>query len=444
MPTYRSRLLTRGAPQLPPPSAVPLQATDREHVHRALVGLDTLPSSGARMLFEWGLAGDTSFLVPNGTAMGGGAQIYPDKSTPRVIGRVSSVPLTPGHFVELNLVAVPSGPFTRPDGFPVTYIYDGAGGSVRMVVSYTNSDAQTIEVTSEVNIPASLEVNAAEPPSCYGQLLTRTAVAIPAPLVPSAGEWEKWTRGADVLVDVVISYIGSPRVVDGYISERPHSIIVDNADAAWPSAMYAFNSVAYLQFPSDYPIEQLSSTDPGGGYKAIARALAQHGNQLGPALFGWAAWTEASGNINDWVSYNGGTGDDEGPGYTVTGTTPTLVPFGATVDDPAYPGWSMANYARPADHSDHFLDGRIGVIPVWVYARVKVSAGTGHFSVITVPKWSEIRFTTTSTTWVDVLTPGWLECGIGPEDDKPAKLWAYNSGANNTSIRYLACFHRPR
>lgn len=441
MPDYRKLTLQRRAPATPPHAAVPLAATEAGVLHQTLAGLDTLPPSGERVLLEFGLKGGDSFLIPNGVAYGGVTQIYPDRTTPRVVARLSSVNMTPGHFVFVHLIALPSGPASIQAGGP--YNYDGAGGLVRVEVTYTNSDAQTIDVSFDIDIPASQLLYAAEPTAAHFNIIEREGVALPTPLVPAAIEWQKWTRDELVLADIVVSYIGAPRVIDGVVSEIPHSIVVDRADALWPTCMYTVSGQPYQQLPSDYPIEQLSSTDPAGGFNSIRRALVGH-RKFGPFLFGWTSAIEHSGDINDWVSYNGATGDDEAPAVFSTGTTPTVLPFGATTPSDQLTGWPTGHYATLMDHGDHFLDGRVAVLPVWVYARCRVSAGTGTYQLITNPGWSEIRWTTTSTTWTDVLVDGWLETGIGPENDKPARLWTSNSGANNTYIRDLACWYRPQ
>jgi hypothetical protein len=441
VPDYRSLIIDRGPPHQPPSEAVPLQATDRGPLHRASKALDTLPPSGARVLFEWGLQGSSKFLVADAVPYGGGAQVYPDLDTPRVVARLEGVPLTAGHFVGCRLTAIPSGPSVFLE--LALFEYVGAGGSVIVEVTYTNSDAQSVTSTFELDCPASQLLYAQEAPNPYAAMFTREGVAFPTPLNPSVAEWQKWSRGGDVLASVVVKEVGAPRIVDATIVEMPREIVVDRADSVWPTCMYSHASLPYQQTPSDYPIEQLSSTDPGGGFTALRRALYSHGRQLGPFLFGYTFTRSHEFPLAEWVSYDGGTGDDEGPPCTVNGTTPTSCPFATTTPGDHVPGWDLSHYARQVDHGDQFLDGRVGVLPVWVYARCKVSAGVGTFELRTDGVgWSAITWKTASTTWADVLTPGWLETGIGPEDAKKARLWISNSGANDTSIRYLAVFFR--
>jgi len=441
---YRSLYLTDSAPASPPVAAVPLQATSLGVAHESLLALDTLHGASCRVLLEAGLRGGDQFLVLSGDDPTDTVRIYPDKDTPRVVGRAYQIPLTPGHFVGLDVVALPSGPTQYTPG-PSSFLPDGAGGRVEMAVTYTNSDAQTVTVTVGVDLEASIEVFAAEPAAAWASLIEKSATAIPAgPLQPSAAWWERWTRGEDVLVDIVVSYIGSPRVVDLVVVERPHQIFVDTTSDRWPSAIYS--QVGPLDNPpSDYPIQQVAAADPAGGTESIRRALSSHGRELGPCLFGWSCATEHTATLDDWVSYDTGTGDDEAPPDSATGTTETLVGTdlsGATANHPA---WIAGHYARQVDHGDDFLDGRVGVLPVWVAAYCRVSGGTGTYRLVTVEGWSEITWTTASTSWAWVVTPGWLELGTGPEDAPPVRIHRSNDDVSeDAEIRYAGVFARVR
>src|SRR5690606_19275897 len=132
----------------------------------------------------------------------------------------------------------------------------------------------------------------------------------------------------------------------------PHSIVVDTADSRWPAALYTANGQPYAQLPSDYPIEQLSATDPGGGTNSIRRALASFGRELGPVLFGWSSACEHLGDLDDWIGYDTGSGDDEAPAASMTGTTLTELLHGNTSASANLFGWATGHYARDVDHGD--------------------------------------------------------------------------------------------
>jgi hypothetical protein len=444
--SFRSLNLTDTAPSIPLPAAVPLQATSPDVPHDVLRGLDTLHGASSRVLLELGLRGGDRFLVRTGVDPTDTVRTYPDKTTPRVVARASAIPLTPGHFVGVDVAALPSGPTQYTPG-PSSFLPDGAGGRVEVEVTYTNGDAQTVTTTVTISLEPSVELYAAEPPNPWASMLYRSATAIPdGPLEPTASWWERWTRGGDVTVSFVVSYIGSPRVVDLVVVERPSVIFVESTSDRWPTAVYAQGGQPLATPPSDYPIEQVTGTDPAGGTASIRRALYAHGRELGPVLVGYSCATEHVGDLDDWVSYDTGTGDDEAPPATATGTTETLVGFellsGTGVEMPA---WIVGHYARQVDHGDDFLDGRTGVLPVWVAAYCRVSGDTGTFRAVTGEGWSEIAFLVTSTTWGWTYTPGWLEVGTGPEDAPALRLWRVNGdAAEDTEIRYWGIFARVR
>ena len=426
------------APELPEPGAAALVATSTDVPHAALHSLDTLLASGGRVMFHTGLMGANEFVIPNGDDPEGASPIYPNSTTWRVVARGRGIPITPGSFPWLEVVALPSGPMQAP---PVlsAYLKDGAGGDIELVVTYNNGDAQTTTVTAAISIEASQVYHQGEPPAPYFSLVIREASAAPNTQVQlSAAWWHRWTRGEDVTCDWVLRYRGSPRVIDLAVVERPLLLVADTTDSRWPSAMYG-NGQPLQQLPGEYPIQQIASADPALGTASIRRALYAHGRLLGPCLAWWSSDTEHVSALSAWISYHSGTGDDEAPAWTMTGTTPTLLGSDSltTVSDNNF-GWRLGHYARQAGHGDDFLDGRTGVLPVWVSAYVKTSAGTATISVRTDEVgWSEIVLEATNTDWDFVRVPGWLEVGTGPEDAPVLRAWVSNSGANTVSVRSL-------
>lgn len=464
MPTYRQIKLQPRAPAIPVPAAVPMTPTSPDVAHDVLGSLDTLIPSGHRVLFEWGLRGGVKFLIPNGTdPESTDPRVYPNGDTARIVGR-GATKLTSGHFVRVEVLALPSGPCQRTvyldsegsqtldPGEGVSYdewISDGASGRVEVECTYTNSDAQTITVTAVIPVQASGENFYAEPPNAFASIVAKTATAVPQTGTPSAEHWQKWTRGKDVEVAWVIKEIGSVRVIDGHLTESPKWIVVDQADPVWPSTIYAGGGgFPYGSLPSDYPIQQLTDTDPGGGVESLARAVRDQGRALGPALISWSSSSTVA-TLEEWISYDyettdvDGSGDDEAPAHVHTGTTPTLAPFTITAESDNNPGWAVGCYAVPADHGIDFLGGLAGVIPVLVTARCRVSAGTGTYR-LTTGLWSEVVWTVTSTTWVDVEVAGWLEVGTSPQASPRARLWLSSSEVATVEYRDLAVHHRPR
>jgi hypothetical protein len=449
MPDYRQLTITESAPTLADPSAVPLKATKPETVLTTLQAMDTLPGSGGRVRMQWGLHGADAFLVPvdDNPLTAPGARTYPDVDTPRVVARSYGIPVTPGHWLGLDVMAIPSGP-TQVNTGTNTFAEDSRGGLLRATVTYWNDDGQSVTATAEVILGASQLLYAAEAANPFGALILKQATAIPMLINADASHWQKWLRGVDVYADVILEEVGSPRIVDAYITERPSAMVVDQTDPRWPSAMFCEGGAPYATLPSDYPIEQLTSTDQGGGANSVRMATLEHGRQLGPVIGVWHSATQHGNTLAEWVDYTAtdvpafGTGDDEAPAYVVTGASEALMDFGAPSGYSAqYPGFLPGHYARQVDHGDDFLDGRTGVIPVWASAYMKTETGstaTVRISSGTPEGWSEIKLTTTSTSWGWVTVAGWLEVGIGPEDALPILRWLANDTAGkDASVRSI-------
>jgi len=208
----------------------------------------------------------------------------------------------------------------------------------------------------------------------------------------------------------------------------------------WPSNLYVDAGEPDTELPSDYPVTQLSSTDPGGGLEAIRRALEEHGAQLGPCLAWWSSAIELAGSLNSWISYDLGTGDDEAPPWQTTSTTFVSVPFGiaATAN---FPGFQTGNYARRARDSNEWFDGRTGVLPVWLVVYANADDGRVQFRT-GLTEWSAVEASITAGTWEWQVVPGWIEVGVGPEDAPVGRFWAREVNNDPLLIRYMAVFYR--
>lgn len=436
---YRRLALSSHAPTLPASSMPPLALIEPDGPHQAQVALDTLGRS-CRVLAGTGLHGSGTFTVLDGDAfMYVGARKYPDEETPRVVARMESVPLTPGHVVELRLLALPAGP-TQHELASNEFIEGGKGGTITLEVTYDNG-TDTRTVTTSIATPGSLALYGAEPAACHFAITRHAAPAWPWAALPSAVDLEKWTRGTDVTVSFVVRYIGSPRVLDLQVVERPSQIVVDTASSEWPSNMYTNAGQPYSELPSDYPITQLSSSDPGGGLTAIRRALQQHGARLGPCLAWWSSAKELAGTLPAWNSYDGGTGDDEAPPATSNNTAFRNIPYTTAPPLSGLPGFMLGGYARQSGAGNAFLDGKTGVLPVWlvVYgdgnttATVQFRAGDDEWSAIDVPLPGAYGWS---------IAPGWIEVGIGPEDAPIGRFYAKDSAGTAWYVRDAGVFMR--
>lgn len=438
---YRRRLLSKNAPLLPAPSMVAGNALEPDGPHQAQADLDTLIVS-SRVLAEFGLRGSYTFTIPDGDNPDGVDRIYPDETSEWASGvRLSDFEITPGHVIALEVMAVPSGPVQKLVASN-DYLEAGRGGAILMSVTYTNTDAETTTVGVSISPPVSAEVFGAEPPSCHDAISEHLRIAFPWAALPSAVELQRWTRGR-VTVDVEVSFVGSPRVVHGAVVEVPAQIVVDNDDAEWPTAMYADGGGPYPELPHDFPVTQLSATDPGGGIVAIRRALEQHGAQLGPCLAYWHAGYEDAGTLPSWISTDEGTGDDEPPPATTTSTSPRNLPFTSSAAASTLPGHTLGGYARSARDCDEWFDSRTGVLPVW-FAVYGYGATTGRFQFRAGnDEWAAVNIANTSVTdfsWM--LVPGWIEVGISPEDAPLGRFYFWDTAGASCQARAAAAFYR--
>lgn len=414
--------------------------------HQAIAALDTLPRS-TRVLAEFGFSGSLAFIVDDATPPVAGpaaTRSYPNDSTPRVVFRMTNVPITPGHLVGLDVTALPGGP-TQWEPTTGNYEESSRGGSINMVVTYRNSDPASFVASCSISPAASQELYGAIPVDAFEAMTEHEATAVPWPQDPTAADLEALTRGGDVVVDIDVSVTGSPRLVDVAIVERPQQIVVDMASDTWPAAMYTGAGAPYPALPSDYPITQLSTTDPGGGLESLRRAVEQAGVQLGPCLMWWTSADEIEGTILDWVSYDGGTGTDEAPSKAVTTDTFRNLPFTTAPPLNELPGHQLGNYARQTTASDNFLDGRTGVLPVYFAAYASTTADGVVQARAGGDEWSAINLDITSGTFGWELTAGWIEVGTCPEDGPIGRFYARSlMAAQTTETRYAGVFFRSR
>jgi hypothetical protein len=440
---YRRSALRPDAPELPAPSMPALAMLEPEAPHLAMRSLDTLVSS-CRVLGTWGLQGSAAFAVPDGDSpeYDPGDRIYPDEDTPRTVLRLYAIPITPGHVVGLDVLALPSGP-TQYQPTTDEWKESGRGGQIRALVTYYNSDAETVDASAVVTPSASVDIYGAEPASHHDNIETYSATANPFGFVPSMVDRQKFARGGDVLVDVVLTYTGSPRGVDVAIVERPAALVVDQADSEWPSAMYSAGGEPYESLPSEFPVTSVSSSDPGGGLTAVRRALEQHGRQLGPCLAWMTSARESAGSMLSWLSYDDGTGDDEAPAVTSISSTFEQLPFLAPPPTAQSPGFQLGNYARQARDCDEFLDGRTGVLPVWATIYADATAGQFQWRV-GVDEWSSINLEVTGAAWDWFIVPGWVEVGVSPDQSFIARLLGRDSLGSLWGWRYAGLFFRQR
>lgn len=448
MPNYiRHDGLALAGSGFPAPAIEPLTGLRPFVAHPALAvfrAQDHVAAQSGRIVCSWGLRGDGEWRVPNTDPNGAisAAQTHPNRTTWYVVARARA-DLTPGCFLELHGAFVPSGETQHnvPVGPDPQWVPDGAQGSVRVTIVWTDRAAATETTVHELALPGSTLEFGAEDQGVAG--LWRTLrefgpIIMAPPGVPDdTAELARWCRS--VTAEITVEVQGSPRVVDATITEIPVALALDIDDAA--DDAYA---VSHLFAPGspNAPVPVPRYSFSRWALRALVTARAQ-ARVLGPALFDWTAYSEASATATATIAArttaNDGTTFESLLNSVHTGTGP-----GAYSAD--LPGWAVScgGYARRwSTNNVLVLRDRIAVIPVLfsVYGR-GITAGT-----------STVRVQTALHSFVDVVLPvagsadwhhacGYLEVGINPEQPVIAQVFLNHLGASGSlSVEAVSLSH---
>jgi hypothetical protein len=450
--TVRSLDLKGGTlPGIPTPDNVAhRRPATRWSVHQAMLAQDRIIGSGRRIALSLSLGPEADTFVPDTNPTTASADPdYPDSSTPYVVGRLDKFCVTPGSVFRVVLLALPSGPTQRTPGSG--WLPDGGLGIVRITITLTDEDANTVTMVREISIQASQLQYGKKPDGdgdCWGVIEEEAKFCIPPGYDDDVTEAQKW-QGPGNLATMEIAFIGSPRVIDLAIYEEPRQLTRDISEGVWPAHLYSQAGQPYGQYPHTYPVEASSGSDPAAGQAWLIETSRQTTRQLGPALFFGSSWDEGSATILNTfssASHDGGntngTGDNEAPPINITSTSFVHLQTGASTFGAEQPGYPMGCGAYGRDHatSEQELvlpgNGVVSVV-VGVYCTAGLNTGT-------------VRFWVSAYSYVDIEIPvggyGWhfaaghLECGTGPEDERTCSLWGKVSLGGNLYIRYWGCW----
>jgi len=372
----------------------------------ALRNQDRVPQHGARLVGRVTTSGAPYFQFPDADDPDGTlSQIYPTADDVRELARFRWT-LAPGYQPRVSLIALPSGPTQY---VVATWDQDVTTGQVVVEVTWTagTSATRTVELTP----PAS--------PLEYGQVpadpwagVVELVQTITPPAFVTPAEVAAFSSAADpVTVEVVVSAVGSPRIVDLAIFEVPVAFAQDASDSVWPFHAFANGLGSPLAKPaSPYPVEAVTSSDPTQGHRQAADVADEQARSLGPILLAWTS-TQNTEPVSS---------TSPAP-WSFFGSATEWADSGDLADE-ALPGTSTAagSLARQHDLSGDVLELRDedGVIPVrvHVYAGTDLGGGTAFVRVQSGP-----------TSWADVVvddpTPAWftatgeLRVGVGVESD---------------------------
>jgi hypothetical protein len=399
---------------------------------------DRCVTMGRRVLLTQSLRGCAAWLVPD-TDPVAGSQTHPLNTTVRTVAR-GKLELTPGHMLRLSVLCGLSGQTQRVGG--AAFVEDGAGGTLRVTITWTDSLGATESTTHDVDLPASgLEFAASIDGSEGGQWKALRVVELSGIFPENLGTnvaRNRWTLGTTV--EVAIANIGGCRVVDACVSEEPLAIAyeADDTSARWVSHMLGNAEPGGTPPSITHPYQRLSESvadgDPRGGTWHVQDVANNQALRLGPTLITWGYYDEDDAGITT----------TEVAGITTTSSTFVGVPnTSITTWSNTQQGWdiSAAGYARPYQHNHPSAVGNDGVIPVRF--RVYYTCGATTTGVARIQSaadsWVDVALSAGTTGWATAY--GYLRCGQGPGD--PATTMAFlrrASGANNVTLHYLSLY----
>jgi hypothetical protein len=437
MAKYYQKAFSESAAPIKPPIG-PLTGTQVMKADRAAAVLraqDIPPQLSRRPICSYGIKGSVAWITPN-TAPLTASQSHPKRDEERVFGRYKTV-LTPGCFLRLSVVALPSGETSRATGGSPAWEAGGAQGIVRVQVLWQQTDLifEDGSIKHDLVLPSSGLANASEPTADGGAwpALVHRFLDIRPTSLTSNSTLNNFTK-SPIKCRIWLMLIGGCRIVDACIYEVPYGVAPEADDAAdnWIAQPATFT----LPKAGDYPLQRRSETtpdgDPRGGSWHLQDVANAQGRRLGPCLFDWSAANENTMSVSETEEAGVSNATTAFTGITISQNTSW---------NANYPGGSMACHARPFGHNDETttLRGKTGVVPVRVWVFAKTTAGTSTVRVQTSPhSWIDVPITATGFDWAEAC--GWLECGVGPEDPKPVQVM--HKAASSATINTLyVCIH---
>ena len=122
----------------------------RDRVMSSFADADRTLGNGSRVLGRVGLHGEAAQQIVSTTTSSGAVQVYPLKTASRVAMRGKYL-LTPGHFVRVSVLALPSGATQKLSGG--SYVLDAVVGWIDVTAQFSGGASDT--VTHTFSLPAS-------------------------------------------------------------------------------------------------------------------------------------------------------------------------------------------------------------------------------------------------------------------------------------------------
>ena len=405
----------------------------RDRVLSAHADADRTLGNGRRVIGRVGLHGEAAHQIVSSTTTTG-PQVYPTKTASRVALRTKLL-LTPGHFVMVSALVVPSGATQKFNMGTGQWILDAVVGYIDITIAYDGGFSET--VTHTLNLPTSeLQYGGEGTDSGWAWAAMRR---VESPLLAPVGALnnsltlQKWSE--EVTATVTVAYRGGPRVVDLVVREVPfgyaRSVGVDaTATYSSPLATVAGGQPP-ATYPSVYPLEETGASNPTFGATLLADVVDRQQHRLGPVLAQWSGWRESQA-----VTATAAVG------VTTTSLTyVNLLDTSITAWAAASPGWSLASggQAQQADTSDarRITRDKAACVPVrcWVYgSRTGSGTSTVRFQTEAYSV-AEVSITSTTDSWWSMT--GHLRCGLGPEDTSVLQILGKLAAAGTLTVRHV-------
>lgn len=402
----------------------PLQLMTRGPVEAVMRAQDYVAAISRRIVCAGGVGSSESWRTPDADPEDTGGT-HPTPTTRRRIA-AGSCDLTPGCFLKLLAVAVPSGQTQITGTTP-----GGAQGRIEVDVTWTDSTG-TVSTTHGVQLQASAATYGAAPSVWWEGLYAYSLAEIVPTVLVNTGTLRRWCQ--HVHVDVEVFAVAGARVIDAVVFEDPTAVAfeADDDGEQWTSHLLGGGSPDGPGLPLTYPFQRFSETTPDGDPRGGTLHLldVHHGqhSRLGPILFSWSGHEESTGTEYATVSSTSYSPIDGG---------------GATTYDRTEPGVHVGTggYARRVSaNSRHVLRNRRTAIPVIVRVLASSSSGVSEVRVQT-EDWSFIDVTVATGGMAWHVAAGWLEVGTTPDQERITALLARNSIGSNVLIAAV-CVHK--
>lgn len=397
------------------PSLAPLRGltTMRWNPTRnSMVGQDTLVGSARRTIFAFGLKGRATWPWDATDLVGS----WPDEDEWRRVWGPLDVRLTPGSFLALRVLYVPSG---------LTQIFDGESdveatpsGAVRVGVAWSNAATAASESLTYYELELETDDGGALPTGdgAHWDVQREDEIGLIAPTEAQAGGpagLADWSEGTVATVRIEIR--GGARIVDAVLYESPAPKHVTRHDDTFPVSVHGAHVAGLPPAVPQTIGPQEAKASPGFterrfGTQQVMRTAERQTAKLGPHVLSWSPWA------SDEDSYVADPSGEVVP-FELTGTAALteLVDAASSAYDADRGGWVVAaSYAQLHRYSEPvqvLADGGVAVIPARVQVRARWTGASGF---------GLVRFQSSDTEWIDVEFPntgtletieiiGWLE-----------------------------------